>query len=75
MIKYHSDHRKHKYKLVKEQKNLCNKIFIDEKLAIKVIMDYRTTSAHKSITRLGFKQYNFILTKEEIMDLFEEENM
>ena len=72
MIKYHSDHRKHKYKLVKEQKNLCNKIFIDEKLAIKVIMDCKTTSAHKSITRLGFKQYNFILTKEEIIDTLTE---
>ena len=75
MIKYHSDHRKHKYKLVEEQKNLCNKIFIDEKIGIKVIMDCRTTSAHKSITRLRFKQYNFILTKEKIMDLFEGENM
>ena len=41
-------------------------------------MDCRTTSAHKS--RLGFKEYDVILTKEEsvftkIMSLFEGENM
>ena len=54
--KYHSDHRKHRYELVEEPKKQCNRIFIDEKLAIKVIMDCRTTSAHKFRTRLGFKQ-------------------
>ena len=42
-------------------------------------MDYRTTSAHKFRTRLGFKQY-VILTKEQsvltkIMSLFEGKNM
>ena len=40
-------------------------MFIDEKLAIKVIMDCRITSAHKFKTRLGFKQYDVILTKEQ----------
>ena len=30
-------------------------------------MDCRTTSAHKFRTRLGFKQYGVILTKEESM--------
>ena len=57
-----------------------NTIFIDKKLAIKVIMDCRTTSAHKFRTRLGFKQYDDILTKEQsvltkIMCLSEGENM
>ena len=43
-------------------------------------MDSRTTSIHKCRTRLGFKQYNLILTKEQsvitgIMRSFEGENM
>ena len=42
-------------------------------------MDCRTTSAHKFRKRLGFKQYNGILTKEQsvltkIMSSFEWEN-
>ena len=47
-IKYHSDHRKHRYELVDkpQKKKKYNKIFIDEQLAIKVIIDCRTTSAH-----------------------------
>ena len=28
-------------------------------------MDFRTTPAHKFRTRLGFKQYDVILTKEK----------
>ena len=76
--KYHFDHRKHRYELVDEPKKQCNRIFMDEKLAIKVIMDCRTTSSHKFRTRLGFKQYNVILTKEsvltKIMRSFEGEN-
>ena len=51
-IKYHSDHRKHRYELVEEPKKQCNRIFIDEKLAIKEIMDCRKTPAHKFRTRL-----------------------
>ena len=43
--KYHSDHRKHRYELVKEPKKQCNRIFIDEKLAVRVIMDCRATLA------------------------------
>ena len=51
-----------------------------EKLAIKVIMDCRTTAAHNFRTRLRFKQYNIILTKEQsvlikIMSSFEGENI
>ena len=43
-------------------------------------MDCRTTSAHKFRTRLGFKQYDVILAKEQsvltkIMSSFEGENM
>ena len=62
--KYYSDHRKHEYELVDEPKKQRNGIFIDEKLVIKVIIDCRTTSAHKFRIRLGFKQYDVILTKE-----------
>ena len=79
-IKYYPDHRKHKYKLVDELKKQCNRIFIDEKLAIKVIMDCKATSSHKFRTRLGFKKYYVILTKEQsastkIISSFEGENM
>ena len=45
-IKYHSDHRKHKYEIINEPKKQPNRIFIDEQLAFKVIMDFRTTSAY-----------------------------
>ena len=65
------------YKVNKQIKQ-CNRIFIDEKLAIKVIMDFRTTPAHKFRTRFGFTQY-VTLTKEKsvltkIMSSFEGEN-
>ena len=63
--KYNSNHRKHRYELVEEPKKQVNRIFIDEKLAIKVIMDCRTTMAHKFRARLGVKQYDIILTKEQ----------
>ena len=53
---------------------------MDEKLAIKVIMDCKTTLGHKFRARLGFKQYYVILTKEQsvltkIISSFEGENM
>ena len=76
--KYNLNNRKHRYELVEERKKQVNRIFIDKKLAIKVIMDCRITSAHKFRTRLGFKQYDVILTKEQsvlIISLFEGENM
>ena len=57
-------HRKNRYKLVDQPKKQCNRIFIDEKLAIKVIMDFKTTLAHIFRARLGFKQYDVILMKE-----------
>ena len=79
-IKYHSDHPKHRHELVEEPKKQVNRIFIDKKLAIKVIINCRTTSAHKFRTRLGFKQYDVILTKEKsmqakLMSSIETENM
>ena len=42
-----------------------NIIFIHKELAVKVIIDCRITAAHKFRTRLGFKQYDVILTKED----------
>ena len=49
-IKWHN-----KGKNEKKKKKKWNTIFIDEKIAIRVIKDYKTTSAHKPRTRLGFK--------------------
>ena len=63
--KENPNHRKHRYELVEEPKKHCNRIFIDENLVTKVIMDCRTTSAYKFRARLGFKQYDVILTKEQ----------
>ena len=50
--KYNSNHRKRRYQLAEETKKQVNIIFIDEKLAINVIMVCRTTMAHKCKTRL-----------------------
>ena len=32
-IKYHSNHRKHRYEVVTESKKQCNRIFIDKKIS------------------------------------------
>ena len=56
ITKYNLNHKKHRYELVEEPKKQVNRSFINEKLAIKVIMDCRTTSAHEFRTRLGFEQ-------------------
>ena len=79
-VKYLSDHRKHRYEVVDESKKQLNIIFIDKESAAKVIIDCRTTAAHKFRTRLGFKQYDVILTKEQsvlskIKSSFKGENM
>ena len=50
---------------MEEPDKQCNKIYLDEKLAIKLIMDCRTTSAHKFRARLGFKEDDVILAKEQ----------
>ena len=78
--KYNSSHRKHRYYIAEGPKKQVNEIFIDEKLAIKVIMDHRAIMAHKFRTRLRFKKCCVILTKEQpvltkIMSSFEVENM
>ena len=43
ITKYNSNHRKHRHELVEEPKKQVSRIFIDEKLVIKVIMDCRTS--------------------------------
>ena len=63
-IKYHSDHRRHRYELEEELKNNAVE-FYREKVAITVIMYFRTTSSDKFRTELRFKQYDVILTKEQ----------
>ena len=40
------------------QKKQPNCVFIEKELAMKVIMDLRTTTRHRFRTRLGFKQNN-----------------
>ena len=77
---YNSNHRKHGYELLEEKKKQVNRIFIDEKLTVQVIIDCRTTMAYNFRTTLGFKQCDVILTKEKlvltkIMSWFEGENM
>ena len=53
---YFSGHKTLRYKLVDKPKKQTNREFRDKKLATKVIMDCRTTAAHKLRTRLGFKK-------------------
>ena len=38
---------------------------MDGKLSVKTIINCRTISAHPFRTKLGFKQYDIILTKEQ----------
>ena len=59
-----SPYRKHRYELGDEAKK-NNRIFIDKELANKVILDCRTTAAHKFGEILGFKQYDVPLSKEQ----------
>ena len=79
--KYNTNHREHRYELIKEPKKQVNSIFMDEKLAIKVVTDCRTTSVHKFRARLGLRKYDVILTTEQsvltkiITISFEGENM
>ena len=61
IIKYISNHRKHRFELVDEQKKQPNRIFINKESMIKLIIDCRTMAVHEFRTRLGFKQYDVIL--------------
>ena len=63
--KYRSYHGKPRHELDNKSKIERSRIFIDEKSAIRVIMDCRTTSAHRFRTRLELKQDDVILTKEQ----------
>ena len=60
-MKYLSDHKNYRYDKLKK----TNRIFIGKKLAIKVIKDCKATAWHKFGARLGFKQYDIILNKEQ----------
>ena len=73
-IKYISNHRKHRFKLVDEQKKQPNRIFINKESIIKVIIDCKTNAVHKFRTRLGFKQYDVILTIEQSVLLNKKSN-
>ena len=59
--------QKHKYELADEPKKQANWIFVKKKLALKLIVDYRATAAHKFRTRLVFNHYDVVLTKEQLM--------
>ena len=77
--KYHPHYSKHRHELDNKSRKQCNISFIDKKIANKVIMDCRTTSAHKFRKRLEFK-HDVILTKEPSVQTkkkssFEGENM
>ena len=65
--KYLSNHTKHRYELIDEGRKQTNRIFIRKELATKVIMNCRTTKAHTIRARLGFRQYDVILTKEQFV--------
>ena len=62
-VKYPSDNRKHRYKLVEESWKQPKRIFVHKDLAATVIMDCRIAAAHKFRTRLRLKQYGVILAK------------
>ena len=62
--KFLSVHRKHRYELV-DYKKTSQQNLIREELAIKVIVYCRATATYKFRSRLGFKKYNIILTKEQ----------
>ena len=54
--KWISVHEKHSYELVDERKIQRSGIFIQKKLAIKLIKDCRKTATHKFRTQLEFKK-------------------
>ena len=61
----------------KKQHNI---FFIHKELTEKVIIDFKVRSAYQFKAKLGFKQYDVILTKKQsvltkIMSSFEVENM
>ena len=65
IIKYHSNHRRQRYELVDEPKKQSNRIFIDGKLALKVIVGCTISAVQEFRIRPGLKKYDVILTKEQ----------
>ena len=63
--KYSKDRRKERQKLQNCGKHPPCRIFVREDLGIQVIMDCRTIAAADFRTRLGFKQYDPIMTQEQ----------
>ena len=75
--KYHSNYIKHRYELLDEPKKQPNSFFSSKDLAIKIIMDCRTTESLNLEKKLGFNLLDVINTKEQtllesIKDAFEE---
>ena len=62
---YPSGYRKHRYELVDELKKQPNRIFLHEDLAIKIIMDCRTTESCNFKRNLGFNLHDVINTKQQ----------
>ena len=63
--KYHLDLRKHRLELIDKPKKITHINFIHKELAVKIITDCGTAAAHTFKTKLRFKQYDDILTKEQ----------
>ena len=62
---YFSNYRKHRYELMDEEKSHPTTIVLRIELAIKVIIYYRKTTLHEFRTKLGFRQYDAILTTDQ----------
>ena len=78
--KYPSKYRIQKKELVNCGNYQPCRIFLKEKIVIKVIMDCRTTTSVEFRTRIGFNQHDPIMTKEQsvltkIMRVFSNEKI
>ena len=65
--KYDQVYRKHRYELVNKPKKQPNRRFLRSDLALKVIMGCRTDESCNLKINLGFRLYNVINTKEQIV--------
>ena len=63
--KYHSSHRKHNFGLVDETNKTTQQNFYTKGIRDQSNTDCKTTVAYKLRTRVGFKQYDVILTNEQ----------
>ena len=64
-LQYSSELRKQRHELQSCGKNQRCRRFLEENFAKQIIMDCRTTSAINFRTRLGFKQYDPIMTQKQ----------